>query len=85
MKNNLSPIVKTIVSHFVAERDKALLDLDNSINGFFKTGNELETAISSIKRLHEANGILKTIQETFNLNKELTGTRIEEEDKTENI
>jgi len=70
MQNNtIPPLVQSTLSHYVAIRDKAIAELDACFNSKATNTNVSLTDRVNVlfKELYEANGILKTIEETLKL------------------
>ncbi len=66
----LNPKVQAAISHFVAERDKALAELDIYVNNGVGVGdhaNVTEGVIKLFEKLDHANSVIETIAKLANI------------------
>ena len=70
-QNKIPPLIQSVLSNYIAKRDKSLAELDICFNQSptLSINETLTEKVSSLfKDLHQANGILETIETTLNLN-----------------
>jgi hypothetical protein len=74
-KTKVPLLVQASISHYVARRDKAIAELDLCLNKATASESK-DSMVDKINGLFEelyiSNGILKTIEETINIEKEIS-------------
>lgn len=63
-----SPLIRAALSHYTADRDKAIAELDIYINKGVGVGEHAKVAdevIALFKKLDEAQGVIETINEVI--------------------